>query len=72
VKTWLTNSGHPYGDVDSLGLPDAAAAASGQSRLVSGLQHPLVMGDDRALADGLRRLAPTYERLRTALASRVA
>ncbi|MYW68787.1 hypothetical protein GTY65_32625 [Streptomyces sp. SID8379] len=58
--------------LDLLGLPDAAAIASGQARLVGGLQHPLVTGDDRALADGLRRLAPSYEQLRTALASRVA
>ncbi|MFJ4480258.1 hypothetical protein ACIQVR_41515 [Streptomyces xanthochromogenes] len=55
-----------------LKLPNAAAVASGQSRLVGGLQHPLVRGDDRARADGLRRSAPSYERLRTVLASRVA
>ncbi|MET9886449.1 hypothetical protein ABZZ20_25585 [Streptomyces sp. NPDC006430] len=58
--------------LDSLGLPDAAAVAAGQSRLIGGLQYPLVTGDDRALADGLRRLAPSYERLRTTLASRIA
>ncbi|MEV0253658.1 hypothetical protein AB0H82_05190 [Streptomyces sp. NPDC050732] len=53
--------------LDSLGLSAAAAVATEQSRLIGGLQHPLVTGDDLALADGLRRLAPTYERLRTAL-----
>lgn len=57
--------------LDSLGLPGAASIAAGQARLIGGLQHPLVTGDDRVAADGLRRLAPTYERLRTALASRI-
>ncbi|MFH8368442.1 hypothetical protein [Streptomyces sp. NPDC018031] len=50
-----------------LGLGGSAALAAGQSRLLGSLQHPLVTGDDRALADGLRRLAPGYERLRAAL-----
>ncbi|MEU8580275.1 hypothetical protein [Streptomyces abikoensis] len=58
--------------LNSLMLPEAAAVASGQARLVGGLQHPLVRGDDQALADGLRRLAPTYEHLRTALTQGVA
>ncbi|MFH8612193.1 hypothetical protein ACH4D5_32395 [Streptomyces sp. NPDC018029] len=51
----------------SLGLAAAAAVATEQSRLIASLQHPLVTGDDPTLADRLRRLAPTYERLRTAL-----
>ncbi|MFK4070809.1 hypothetical protein [Streptomyces sp. NPDC029674] len=55
--------------LESLGLSDAAALATEQSRLIGGLQHPLVTGDDHTLAEGLRRLAPSYERLRTALAS---
>ncbi|MFI6861077.1 hypothetical protein ACIBKZ_14440 [Streptomyces sp. NPDC050421] len=55
--------------LDSLGLSAAASVAAGQARLVGSLQHPVVTGDDRVAADGLRRLAATYERLRTALAS---
>ncbi|MEV3986138.1 hypothetical protein [Nonomuraea sp. NPDC049758] len=51
----------------SLGLDTGAAVAAEQGRIVGGLQAPLVAGDDMALAAGLRRLAPTYERLRTAL-----
>ncbi|MFD3513484.1 hypothetical protein [Streptomyces sp. NPDC058657] len=62
----LADAAHCLG---KLGHHDAAALAAGQARLVGGLQHPLVTGDDRTLADGLRRLAPTYEQLRTALAS---
>ncbi|MBN6058381.1 hypothetical protein JYK22_41055 [Nonomuraea sp. RK-328] len=53
--------------LSSLGLDAAAAVAAGQARVVGGLQGPLVSGDDPALAAGLRRLAPTYERLRAAL-----
>ncbi|WP_189823898.1 hypothetical protein [Streptomyces finlayi] len=60
----LADAGHC---LDSLGLHEAARIATGQARLVGRLQHPVVTGDDRALADGLRRLAPTYEQLRTAL-----
>lgn len=52
----------------SLGLPEGAAVADEQARIVGGLQQPLVAGDDAALAAGLRKLAPTYERLRAALA----
>lgn len=51
----------------SLGLDTGAAVAAEQARIVGGLQGPLVSGDDMALAAGLRRLAPTYERLRAAL-----
>lgn len=50
-----------------LGLAEAAVIAAGQARLVGALQHPLVRGEDGAVADGLRRLAPEYERLRIAL-----
>ncbi|MFE9815533.1 hypothetical protein [Streptomyces sp. NPDC005773] len=57
--------------LDGLGLPEAGSIAAGQARLVGRLQHPVVTGDDQAAADTLRRLAPTYERLRTALASRL-
>ncbi|MBK3594357.1 MULTISPECIES: hypothetical protein [Streptomyces] len=53
----------------SLGLTRSAAVAAGQSRLVGSLQHPLVRGEDRASADLLRRIAPTYEQLRTTLAA---
>ena len=51
----------------TLGLDEAAAIAAGQARLVGALQHPLVRGEDSVVADGLRRLAPGYERLRVAL-----
>ncbi|MER5321050.1 hypothetical protein [Streptosporangium roseum] len=51
----------------SLGLDAGAAVAAEQACIVGGLQGPLVSGDDMALAAGLRRLAPTYERLRAAL-----
>ncbi|MEV7190193.1 hypothetical protein AB0N81_00110 [Streptomyces sp. NPDC093510] len=57
--------------LESLGLTGAAAVAAGQSRLIGGLQHPLVTRDDHTLAGRLRRLAPTYERLRTALTSEI-
>ncbi|MEF3118338.1 hypothetical protein [Streptomyces chrestomyceticus] len=50
-----------------LGLTSPAALLTEQSRILGSLQYPVVSGDDQALAAGLRRLAPTYERLRTAL-----
>ncbi|MET7339260.1 hypothetical protein [Nonomuraea sp. NPDC005650] len=53
--------------LSSLGLDAGAAVAAEQARIVGGLQGPLVSGDDLALATGLRRLAPTYERLGAAL-----
>lgn len=55
--------------LNSLGLAEAAAIAAGQARLVGALQHPLVRGEDKVLADTLRRLAPSYDRLRIALVS---
>ncbi|MBS2537135.1 hypothetical protein KGQ20_30700 [Catenulispora sp. NF23] len=54
--------------LETLGLGEAAAIAAGQARAVGGLQHPLVRREDRVLADRLRRLAPSYERLRVTLA----
>ncbi|MEV0198824.1 hypothetical protein [Nonomuraea sp. NPDC050691] len=53
--------------LSSLGLDAGAAVAAEQARIVGGLQGPLMSDDDRALAAGLRRLAPTYERLHAAL-----
>ncbi|NRQ40363.1 hypothetical protein HII36_52380 [Nonomuraea sp. NN258] len=53
--------------LSSLGLGASAAVAAQQARIVGGLQGPLMSGDDAALAAGLRRLAPTYERLRSLL-----
>ncbi|MFH8408129.1 hypothetical protein ACH4FX_25510 [Streptomyces sp. NPDC018019] len=50
-----------------LGLAGPAVLLAEQSRILGGLQYPLVNGDDRALEAGLRRLAPTYEQLRTSL-----
>ncbi|RCV54784.1 hypothetical protein [Marinitenerispora sediminis] len=55
-----------------LDLPRAAAVADKQARIVGGLQYPAAVGDDRELAAGLRRLAPTYERLRGELAAAAA
>ncbi|MEV4171100.1 hypothetical protein [Nonomuraea sp. NPDC049709] len=52
--------------LQNLGLP-AAATAADQARLLGALQHPLVTGDDPAVAVTLRRLAPGYDRLRTTL-----
>ena len=52
-----------------IGLTGAAGIAAEQSRILGGLQYPLVTGDDKAVAAGLRTLAPTYERLRAALSS---
>ncbi|MGN9839033.1 hypothetical protein ACTMTI_13020 [Nonomuraea sp. H19] len=53
--------------LELLGLAEAASVAAGQARVVGGLQHPLTVGDDAAVAAGLRRLAPTYDRLRAML-----
>jgi hypothetical protein len=50
-----------------LGLGDAAEIAGLQARLLGGVQHPLVADDVHAAAAALRRLAGTYEQLRTAL-----
>lgn len=55
--------------LEALGLSGAAAVAAGQAWLVGSLQHPLVTSEDQALAGLLRQLAPTYERLHTALVS---
>ncbi|MCE7004023.1 hypothetical protein LWC34_14455 [Kibdelosporangium philippinense] len=49
-----------------LGLIDAAEVMDEQARLVGSLQHPLVTGSP-GFADGLRRLAPTYNHLRETL-----
>lgn len=56
----------------SLGLTTPAALLAEQSRVLGSLQYPVVSGDDQALEAGLRQLAPTYERLRTALEETVA
>ncbi|MFE5332155.1 cysteine peptidase family C39 domain-containing protein [Embleya sp. NPDC056575] len=52
-----------------IGRTEAASIASDQARILGGLQYPLVIGDDRALAAGFRRLAPTYGRLHGVLAA---
>ncbi|MFI6298133.1 hypothetical protein ACIBEJ_41545 [Nonomuraea sp. NPDC050790] len=46
-----------------LGLPEAAAVARDQARLLGAVQYPLTTGDDPAAARALRGLAPTYARL---------
>ncbi|MFC0550991.1 hypothetical protein ACFFHJ_08875 [Planotetraspora thailandica] len=53
----------------TIGLPAAAAIAWEQAELVGGLQHSFVSGDNAAAAASLRRLAPTYERLREEIAA---
>jgi hypothetical protein len=55
--------------LDLAGYPAAAAIAAEQARLVGSLQYPLVVRDYPKAAATLRRLAPTYERLRAALES---
>ncbi|PXX60844.1 hypothetical protein DFR70_10935 [Nocardia tenerifensis] len=54
--------------LDLIGRTEAARIAADQSRQIGGLQYPVVTGDDSALITALRRLAPGYDRLRTALA----
>lgn len=50
-----------------LGNDRAAAIAARQARLVGGLQHDIVAGHPASAAETLRRLAPTYADLATAL-----
>ncbi|MFF0729070.1 hypothetical protein [Streptomyces sp. NPDC004134] len=49
------------------GLDGAAGVLEEQARLVGAVQYPLVRGDGPALAKVLRRLAPTYGKLREVL-----
>lgn len=49
------------------GYRDAAQIAAAQARLVGSMQYPMVAKDFPAAAAALRRLAPTYDRLRAAL-----
>ncbi|MEO3766863.1 hypothetical protein [Streptomyces sp. B8F3] len=49
------------------GLVGAAGVLEEQARLLGAVQYPLVRGDGAATAAVLRRLAPTYERLREVL-----
>lgn len=53
--------------LDLAGYPGAAAIAAEQARLVGSLQYPLVTRDFPRAAAALRELAPTYEKLRSAL-----
>jgi hypothetical protein len=53
--------------LDLAGYSHAAQIAAEQARLVGSLQHPLVTRNYPKAAAALRELAPTYERLRTAL-----
>lgn len=50
------------------GYTDAASIAANQARLVGSMQHPMVTGNLPLAAAALRELAPTYDRLRAALA----
>ncbi|HZM77114.1 MAG TPA: hypothetical protein VFC19_15380 [Candidatus Limnocylindrales bacterium] len=50
------------------GYEQAAAIAATQARLVGSMQRPMVTGDLPRAAAALRELAPTYDRLRSALA----
>ncbi|SHF93464.1 hypothetical protein [Streptoalloteichus hindustanus] len=67
VRVGVRRLGDAASCLAALGLTGPAAILTEQARIVGGLQYPLVVGDDQALAAGLRRLAPTYERLREAL-----
>ncbi|TIM37849.1 hypothetical protein [Mesorhizobium sp.] len=49
------------------GYIEPARIAAEQARLIGSTQHPLVIGDDAAAATALRTLAPTYDRLQSAL-----
>ncbi|MFJ8744360.1 hypothetical protein ACIRL2_33910 [Embleya sp. NPDC127516] len=51
------------GCLAGLGLHEVARIAGRQAASVGALQYPLVVGDDRAPAAGLRELAPTYPEL---------
>jgi hypothetical protein len=51
----------------SLGRDRSAAVATRQARLVGSLQYDIVGGRNAVAAETLRRLAPTYEELATAL-----
>lgn len=52
------------------GYAEAADIAATQARLVGSMQHPMVTGNLPRAAAALRELAPTYDRLRAALARR--
>ncbi len=54
-----------------IGHSRPAGILAEQARILGGVQYPLVTGDDRALAEGRRRLASTYDELREALAKAV-
>ncbi|MBW1600715.1 hypothetical protein JJV70_01040 [Streptomyces sp. JJ66] len=55
-----------------IGFTESAGVLTRQARILGGLQYPLVTLDDAAVVAGLRRLAPTYEELRTALLTELA
>ncbi|GGT40163.1 hypothetical protein P6B95_32295 [Streptomyces atratus] len=71
VRVGARRLGDAAACLDLIGLTDCAAVLNRQSRILGGLQHPLVTGDDRTLEAGLRQLAPMYEQLRTALSEAV-
>ncbi|MGW1108072.1 hypothetical protein [Streptomyces sp. NPDC002540] len=71
VRVGARRLGDAAACLDLIGLSDCAAVLNEQSRILGGLQHPLVTGDDPALEKGLRQLAPTYEKLRTELSAAV-
>ena len=50
-----------------IGNLEASATAAEQAQLIGSLQHHLVAREDAAAAASLRRLAPTYEKLLSAL-----
>ena len=52
----------------TIGRDNAAEIADMQARLLGAIQYDLVTGDHLAAAAALRKLAPTYAQLRTALA----
>lgn len=53
--------------LERAGYGEAAAIAGEQARLIGSLQRALVVGEDAAAAAALRRLAPTYSRLGSAI-----
>ena len=53
--------------LERAGFAKSAAVAGEQARLIGALQYPLVLRRDAEAAEALRRLAPTYDRLLSAL-----
>ncbi|MCX5340625.1 hypothetical protein [Streptomyces atratus] len=67
VRVGARRPGDAAACLDLIGPTDCAAVLKQPSRILGGLQHPLVTGDDRTLEAAPRQLDPTYEQLRAEL-----